>query len=176
MARPAVRDILLLRHASERQRPSNSARLVDLAIDNARIIDYRSYPPGEGPPADEPPVVAVLPPLPPGAVLLFPDGRPSTVPPIDPAVIVVVDGTWSQARRMRQRQSALRGVPVWNVAVAAVERERFRRPPTAGAVSTLEAIAAALAHLGDRESAASLIELFDRAVAATDDSLGHRHR
>ena len=81
--------ILVIRHWKERNKPSNTARLASLAIPNLRIVDYGA--PGE-------PWSSNTLDLPKPA-LLFPD--PGAQPlPFTPEIIVVVDGSWPQARKL----------------------------------------------------------------------------
>jgi DTW domain-containing protein YfiP len=83
------------------------------------------------------------------------------VPP--PDTLVVLDGSWAQARRMLQRIAPLRTMPRLSLPVR--DAERLRRPTVAGGMSTLEAIAAALALLGDAEAARGLEALHRLAVS-----------
>ena len=146
----AVR-VIVLRHASEIPRVTSTARWAALAL-GAQIVDYGlpGAPPDLG-------VLAV-----PRAALLFPTPRAPQVPLPRPLALVVPDGTWQQARRMVQRVPALRALP--RLALATPPRvTRIRRAP-AGGMSTLEAIAAALAALGEGEAAARLSALHAAGV------------
>jgi DTW domain-containing protein YfiP len=138
---------LLLRHASELNRPTNTGRWAALALPSARIVDY-------GLPGQE------LDPAPlaePGTVVLFPSPH---APPLDrpPRQVVVLDATWAQARRMLQRIPALRALPRLPLPPRprTATLEPMRRAPVAGGVSTLEAMAAALGLLGELDAARRL--------------------
>ncbi len=144
--------IVLLRHASERPRPTNTARWAALALANARLVDYGL--PGPGPD------VAAL--AGDGAWVLFPSPRP-TPPPAAPRAIVVLDGTWAQARRMLQRVPALRALPRLSLP-APPGAGRLRRPTVAGGMSTLEAVAAALRLAAEPQAAAALEALHRLAL------------
>ncbi len=148
--------IVILRHHGEHDRSSNSGRLAHLALPNSELRDL--FGPGE---TDRHADLA----LGAGAWLLFPEGAARTVAPVPaPATVVVLDATWAQARRMRQRLTGLRGVPVLSVAPvpAAV---RMRRAPAPGMVSTIEAIAGALQLLEGSEASDPLVRVFEAAVA-----------
>src|SRR5690349_17158136 len=81
--------VVIVRHHLEQYRSSNSGRLANLALPNSVIVDHGG---ARG--------LAVLPPLS-GAWLLFPEGEPTVVAPSPPPEqLVVLDATWSQARRM----------------------------------------------------------------------------
>jgi len=147
--------VVIVRHHLEKHRSSNSGRLAHAALPNSVIVDHG----GLGGPA-------VLPPLD-GAWLLYPAGESvdlATAPP--PAQLVVLDATWSQARRMYRKLGALRGLPVLRLPDAPVPPARLRESPGEGRVSTIEAIARALRLLEGDAVATPLEQLFERAVAA----------
>lgn len=102
-----------------------------------------------------------------GAWVLFPEGPAPVRPPQPPPrSLIVLDGTWHQARRMRQRIEALRGLPVLSLPPPSQPRSRMRRAPNDTAMSTLEAVAAALDWLGEREVAEHLDAIHDAVIAA----------
>jgi len=145
--------VVIVRHHLERHRSSNSGRLAHLALPNSVIVDHGV----QG-------VPAALPALD-GAWLLYPQGEPRHAPPVPPPrQLVVLDATWSQARRMYRRLDALRGLPVLRLPIAPMPAARLREAPTAGHVSTIEAIARALRLLEGDAVAAPLEALFELAV------------
>jgi len=146
----AVR-VVVLRHASEIPRVTSTARWAALAL-GAEVIDY-------GLPGRAPELGALVAP---GAALLFPTPRSPQVPLPRPRLLVVPDGTWQQARRMVQRVPALRALPRLALATAPAVARIRRAPP--GGMSTLEAIGAALAALGEDEAAARLSALHAAGV------------
>jgi DTW domain-containing protein YfiP len=145
--------IVIVRHHLERWRSSNSGRLAHFALPNSEIVDHG----GIG-------GMAMLPPLN-GAWLLFPEGEPRRSPPSPPpAQLVVLDATWSQARRMYRKLAGLRGLPLLRLPDAPVPAARLRESPAPGRVSTIEAIASALRLLEGEAAAAALEALFAVAV------------
>jgi DTW domain-containing protein YfiP len=97
---------------------------------------------------------------------MFPAGEPLTSAPVPPPrQLVVLDATWSQARRMFRKLSALRGLPVFRLPDVPVPAARLRNSPGAGQVSTIEAIASALRIIEGDAVARPLEELFSVAVA-----------
>jgi DTW domain-containing protein YfiP len=159
---PVVRTrtrIVIVRHHLERHRSSNSGRLAHLALPNSAIVDHG----GIGGPARLPDLT--------GAWLLFPEGEAAREPPAaPPAQLVVLDATWSQARRMYRRLHALRGLPLLRLPEAPMAAARLRESPGPGRVSTIEAIARALRFLEGEAgagAAAQLERLFDVAVEHT---------
>jgi DTW domain-containing protein YfiP len=148
--------VVIVRHHLEKHRSSNSGRLAHLALPNSELVDHG----GIGGPA-------VLPPLD-GAWLLYPEGTVTTLPPDPlPKQLVVLDATWSQARRMFRKLSALRGLPILRLAEAPMPAARMRESPGPGRVSTIEAIARALRLLEGDAIAAPLERLFELAVKRT---------
>jgi DTW domain-containing protein YfiP len=150
--------VVIVRHHLERWRTSNTGRLAALALPGATVLDH-----GAG---------AVLPPdaVPrDGAWLVYPEGPPRTVAPEPPPrTLVIIDATWSQTRRMRQRIAALRGLPVLHLPRAEMPAARMRTSPGPGLVSTIEAIARALRLVEGDAPAAALERLFAIAVARLD--------
>ena len=145
--------VVIVRHHLERWRSSNTGRLAHLALPNSVIVDHGG--------ADGP---AKLPALD-GAWLLYPEGAVVTVrPEPPPRELVVLDATWSQARRMYRKLDGLRGLPMLHLPVAAMPSARLRTSPGPGFVSTIEAIARALRLLEGEAAAAALEQLFTIAV------------
>lgn len=154
---PTRTRIVIVRHLAEAHRSSNTARLAHLALPNSEIVDHAIK--------DEPIGAARL--GGPGTWLLFPEGEPRTrAPEPPPERLIILDATWQQARRMRQRLPGLRGLPVLRLPDLAAPRERMRASPGHGLVSTIEAIARALRLLEGDAPAEALERLFDRAVAS----------
>jgi DTW domain-containing protein YfiP len=146
--------IVIVRHHLERWRSSNSGRLAHLALPNSEIIEHGG---ARG--------SAVLPALT-GGWLVFPEGEPAMRPPVPaPEQLVVLDATWSQARRMFRKLAGLRGLPILRLPDAPMPAARLREAPSPGRVSTIEAIARALRLIEGDASAAPLEALFAMAVA-----------
>src|SRR5690348_7261989 len=84
--------VVIVRHHLEQSRSSNTGRLAHLALPNSEIIDHG----GTGTPT----VLSNLD----GAWLVFPAGEPITeCPAPPPRQLIVLDATWSQARRMYRK-------------------------------------------------------------------------
>ncbi len=144
---------VILRHASEIPRLTSTARWAALALPGAQIVDYAL----PGPPIEGGFLAGE------GTWALFPSGEPTPPGSARPRRIVVPDGTWQQARRMMQRVPALQRLPRLTLPPA-VPAPRMRRPPIAGGMSTLEAIAEALRHLGHVAEAERLLLMHAIAV------------
>ena len=153
--------VTIVRHHSERFRSSNTGRLAGLALANCDVLDY-------GAPVSDTDLHAShaldFQPMA-GAVLLFPTGEVRTSAPVPmPTQLIVLDATWSQARRMWQKLHVLRGLPTLRLPEATIAAPRMRKSPGPGQVSTIEAIAAALRLLEGEAIAAPLEDLFATAV------------
>jgi DTW domain-containing protein YfiP len=70
--------------------------------------------------------------------------------------LVVLDATWSQARKMAQRIPELRGLPRVQLPEDAASRFAVREAPGRGRIGTAEAVAFALGLLGEWEAAEAL--------------------
>ena|SRR5436190_15555924 len=145
--------IVIVRHHLERFRSSNSGRLAHLALPNSEIIEHGG--------ADG---TARLPALD-GAWLLYPEGPLAQAPIASPPrTLIVLDATWSQARRMFRKLAPLRGLPILRLPESAMPAARLREAPAPDRVSTIEAIARALRMLEGDPAAEPLERLFARAV------------
>jgi DTW domain-containing protein YfiP len=151
--------VLVVRHASERPRLTNSGRWAAAALVGATVHDHAL----EDTRSDEELDGAI------GegtAWLLYPAGHGGRPPGPPPRTIVVPDATWSQARRMVQRLAPLQTLPRLSLPPPPGTL-RLREPPRAGGMSTIEAVAGALELLGDAGAAAALRRLHDVAVEKT---------
>jgi DTW domain-containing protein YfiP len=111
--------IVIIRHPLERFRSSNTGRLAARALTGATLVE----PDAANFDRD-------------GAWLVYPEGEPAAAAPDPPPrTLVVLDASWHQARRMRQRIAALRGVPVLRLPVDehAPTAPRMRASPGPGA-------------------------------------------
>jgi DTW domain-containing protein len=148
--------VVVVRHASEIPRLTNTGRWAAAALGGAATFDHalddsRSDRDleallGEGP-----------------AWLLFPSGQAGAPAGPPPRTLVVPDATWAQARRMVQRIAPLRALPRLTLPPPP-PATRLRQPPRPGGMSTLEAVAGALELLGDAAAAGALRSLHGAAV------------
>lgn len=146
--------IVIVRHSQERNRSSNSGRLAHLALPNSVLVEYGGF--------DREP--AQLPPLD-GTWLLFPVGPVTSQPLVPPPkAVLVLDATWSQARRM-YRRLPVHTLPILHLPGEIMAAQRLRQSPGPGQLSTIESIAQALHVLEGPAVAAPLERLFDVAVA-----------
>lgn len=103
----------------------------------------------------------------PGTMVLFPgpgsvDVASLTTPP---RTLVVVDGTWSNARKMVQRSPLLASLPRLGFNPAHPSTYRIRKEPAAHCLSTIEAVAYVLDVLeGSPGQFSPILGAFDRLV------------
>ncbi|XP_078447044.1 DTW domain-containing protein [Wolffia australiana] len=154
--------VLVLQHPHERRRRLATTPLLRRCLLNCAIIPGRRLLPAAHPLPD-----SLLRPNPPAALFLFPSpaGPPDPDPPAQAhpgasRVLIVFDGTWTQAREMvrasapfltaanARRVSLGGGVDLGSDGPSMFESElALRKEPHRGCLSTAEAVARALAAL-----------------------------
>ena len=144
--------LVLIVHRLEARKPTNTGLLAARCLAGADVM-IRGH---EGQPS---PAVAV----PPGTrpVLLFPaaDAVPlDSLERAEPVTLIVPDGTWRQAAKVRGRVPGLDRIACATLPPGPPTRYRLRAEPVDGGLATFEAIGRALAILED-----------DPAIAATLD-------
>jgi DTW domain-containing protein YfiP len=139
--------LVLVIHRYEERKPTNTGQLAVAALANSEVV-VRGH---EG----EPSVPLALPP---GGqpVFLFPDEDALPIAELAcgtaPVTLIVPDGTWRQARKVRSRVPGLRDVPCVSLpAGGAPSAYRLRVDAHPHGLATIEAIARAFGVLeGDR--------------------------
>ena len=162
--RPQVR-LAIIQHHAETLRQSNTGALLTRVVEGTTFWSYGL--PGLpfrtderfDPDADH----WVLFPEP-GARVLAPDLLLEE--PLRPKVLVVLDATWRQARRMACRIAGLRKHRFVTLPLSPEPAWSLRRPLRKGQVGTAESVARAYAALGDAETS--------RAIAAAIDAVAPR--
>ena len=154
-------EFLILRHIAEAERPSNTGRLAALALPNSRVFSCG----GGDRLGFSPPDEQILQKS--GTWLLWPDGISSDIPDAPPDRVVVLDATWRQARRLYARMPVLWTMPRLALPAPAQYRNRLREQRRSDGMSTIEAVAAAVARLEGAEVAEPLEKLYDEVVQRT---------
>lgn len=149
---PCGIEVVVLRHALERRRNSNTGRLVGAALAGSKVLDYAV--------ANEPLDLSVLARA--GTALLYPRQGPVASP--FPTRIILLDASWSQARRMAQRIPELRGMPTLSLTAPTAVIPRMREGKSPEQMSTAESAIAALRLLGEEEAAGHLESLLRELV------------
>jgi DTW domain-containing protein YfiP len=155
--------VLIVRHHWEAFKSTGTARLAQLALDNARIIDMAAENPE--------PVRAQLAELD-NAWLLYPGGASTAGSGARPQTLVVLDGTWRQTQKMLRRLPEVSRLPRFSLTEAPSGRARLRESPRPGARSTLESIADALSVLDSAECGQRLLDLHEAFVTRTRQARG----
>jgi DTW domain-containing protein YfiP len=156
---PTRTHVLVVLHNFENKKSTSTGVLASRCLPNSRVLvrGRRAEPEPEcaWPPETQP-------------LYLYPRGTPiqqwSDSP--RPVTLIVPDGTWGQAARFRRRVPGLLEVPCVSVD-GGRSAYRLRRPPFAGALATIEAIARALGVLEGPEVQRALEELFLTMVERT---------
>jgi DTW domain-containing protein YfiP len=159
-------ELLVVAHRYEVRKPTSTGRLAVLCLQGARLC-LRGR---QGAPDDSVTWAADRTPL-----LLFP--CPDAVP-LEAwratqgrggrtATLIVPDGTWGQAKRVRRRVSGLAQVQAVTLAAAHASGPRLRRPDQPGRLATLEAIALAYGILEGPQAQEHLMRAYRTVVERT---------
>lgn len=154
--------LVLVIHRFEERKPTNSGRLAALCLPNSEVC-VRGVADAPAPRFTCDPERQTL--------LLYP--QPDAIPLTTfaasprPVTLVVPDGTWRQAGKVRQRMPGLADVPCVSLPPDEPTRYRLRAEFHAGRLATLEAIARALGILEGPAVRAALERLFAVMVDRT---------
>jgi len=151
--------LVLFIHRYEDRKPTNTGRLAAecVADSDVRVRGVEGEPTA--------PFVAE-----PGrrALLLFPDDDATVLAPSDqPTTLIVPDGTWRQAARVRGRVPGLRDLPCVVLPPGPPSRYQLRSEPRDGGLATVEAIARGFALLGDHAASDAMERVFRAVVERT---------
>jgi DTW domain-containing protein YfiP len=154
--------LVLVIHRYEERKPTNTGRLAAACLPNSEIV-VRGHEHAPSAPIDvgegyEP-------------VLLFPHPEaPPLAPPepgARPVALIVPDGTWRQASKVRSRVPGLRDVRCVTLPADAPSIYRLRSEAHAGGLATAEAIARAMGILEGLHVRRAIEEVFRTMVERT---------
>lgn len=154
--------VVIIRHVREERLTSNTGRLAALMLSNVCILPY-----GGAEPFDEGPLRGD------DTWLLFPDARPA-VPRGRPQRLVLLDATFRQARRMYRKISGLRRLQQCALTLPEQRTPGRRIAPRSDGLSTIEAIATALAQFESPDLAVPLMAAYAEFVRRADSSRGRK--
>jgi DTW domain-containing protein YfiP len=131
--------LVLVIHRVEARKPSNTGRLAALCLPNSEIVvrghEENPTPPFEFPRDSQP-------------LLLFPHENAISLDqiakPSGPVTLIVPDGTWRQASKVRNRVEGFRDVPCVSLPADKPSIYRLRSEAHAHGLATVEAIARAM--------------------------------
>jgi len=165
----------ILIHPDECRKPTNTARLIGATMPQTRFFPwYRTVPPTA--------LMALLRDHRFMPYLLFPQGDPSLfaclherpwLPGRMPA-FVLLDGTWSQARKIFSRSPYLRGIPRISIQPQSPSTYTLRRQHCAAHLATVE-VAIALLDQIEGPTASSLLRAYFRVFAESCMAARHGH-
>ena len=169
--------VVLLQHPREEDMAIGTARMASLCLPNSELhvgVDFATSPELARALEDPERPAALLYPSD-GAVDVFTD------PPRGPITLVVVDGTWWQARTLVRVNPVLAALPRYAFKAPSPSEYRIRREPDEAYVSTIEALVHVLGVLeGDPEKLRGLLTPFramiDKQIAFANTVGGARVR
>ena len=153
--------LILVLHKDEERKPTNTGRLAAACLAASELV-VRGR---EGEP-DRPLELGPRP------ILLFPDPDATPLERVvadgdGPVTLIVPDGTWRQAQRVRSRVPGLAAVPCALLPPGEPTRYRLRHEPRPGGLATAEAIARALGLLEGRQVEAAITRVLRAMVERT---------
>ncbi len=155
--------VVILQHPRERQVAIGTARMATLALPSAELHVGVRW--GEHPALARALTDPARPPI-----LLYPGAGAKDIlrePPTGPVTLVVVDGTWSQARTVVRDNPVLQALPRYAFSAPEPSQYRIRREPTDEYTSTIEALMHVLGALeGDAARFRALLDPFRAMVDA----------
>jgi len=142
--------VWVVQHPRERRHPLGTARIARLGLERVELVVTAGSDPA--------------PSLPPGAGLLYPGGQ-ELDSDRELGALVVIDGTWPQAKSLYRRCAWLRELPRYALTPRQLSRYRLRREPAPHCVSTIEAIVEALRRLEPQTPKLDgLLDAFDAMI------------
>ncbi|MFZ5895676.1 MAG: tRNA-uridine aminocarboxypropyltransferase [Myxococcota bacterium] len=151
--------IVIVQHKRESRHPLGTVRIADLGLQNCSVRVV----PGNARSGSALPEW-----LPASAGLLYPgpESRGLDEVPVEerPSSLVVIDGTWHQARALFRDHAWLRELPRFRLDPTEAARYRIRREPRPNYRSTIEAIVQALEILEPELAVRGLIQAFDGLI------------
>jgi DTW domain-containing protein YfiP len=161
--------LVLIIHRREARKPTNTGRLAAACLSNSQVI-VRGHPAAPTPAFTWDPATQPL--------LLFPDpdatplaARPRSERPV---TLIVPDGNWRQAAKVRARVPGLADVPCVSIEPDRPTLYRLRHETRARGLATIEAIAQALGFLEGAHVREALDRVFRAMVERTLSSRGQK--
>ncbi|MGQ7246148.1 tRNA-uridine aminocarboxypropyltransferase [Halomonas sp. V046] len=158
--------VWLVTHPLEHHKPTNTGRLIRDVLPTTRVFTwYRTAPDTE--------LLALLADERYAPFVVFPDDQPdyadrvTTIAAVRGAresripVLILLDGTWRQARRIFRKSPYLDALPVLPLRTDRLTRYRLRKPASAAHLCTAEVAAELLTQAGEADAAGILNDYFD---------------
>ena len=158
-----------LQHPREGRTKIGTARMAHLSLPNSELhlgVDFADHTRVRQLAAEE------------GTALLFPgEGavEPSALRGKPPRAVIIVDGTWSQARKVVKHNPFLHALPRLAFRPDKPSNYRIRAEPSDDCVSTIEAVVHLLGALeGDSQKFLPILQAFDKMVDLQIDHMSRR--
>ncbi len=154
---PNRTEIVILQHPREREHPFGTARFAELGLE--RVQTFVHYGLGRAP--------SPLGALPDDTALIYPAAHAPELRSVPrPSALLFLDGTWAQSRTLYRINPALAALPHLRIDPRTKSRYLIRSEPAPWCVSTIEAIAEALAIVEpDLEGLDRLVAAFESMIA-----------
>ncbi len=153
--------VVFLQHPRESRVAIGTCRMAHLALTGSELyrgVSFETHPRVRALAADTTGAVAVL----------YPGDdacEPESLAGAPPRTLIVVDGTWHQARAMWRANPALHRLPRIGFMPSTPGNYRIRREPAPHCLATVEAVAEVLGRLeGDAARFRPMLQAFDRMV------------
>jgi len=144
--------LLVILHAAEAKKPTNTGRLAALCTDNSQVL-VRGL-------AQAPLDLGFL--AGQNALVLCPDETATIVQPVPfPVTLIVPDGSWRQASKMPRREPLLRDLPRVRLPPVSARAPLLRRESKDNGLATFVAIAYALGLLEGPAIQEALLAFYD---------------
>lgn len=171
--------VWLITHPLEHHKPTNTGRLIGDVLAPTRVFTwYRTAP--------DPELLSLLADQRFAPFVVFPDDQPDyahrlvNIEAVRSAgttripVLVLLDGTWRQARRIFRQSAWLANLPVLPLHTQRLTRYRLRKPASPTHLCTAEVVAELLRQAGEGDAADILDDYFDAFNVSYAASRGYR--
>jgi DTW domain-containing protein len=163
-------EIVFVQHPREADMPVGTARMAHLSLPSSTLI--------EGVRIDAHPRMQELFARPSDVAVLFPSARsePESAWMVrPPKTLVVIDGTWSQAKKILKLNPQMASLRQLHFTPEKPGNYRIRKEPTDQHVSTIEAVSLMLERLENNPVFQRMLEPFDWMVDRQIDHIGKEH-
>jgi DTW domain-containing protein YfiP len=156
---PTRTRVVILQHPKERKTAIGTARMAHLALANSELLGGVDF-------SDSRRLLQLA--EDPGTVVLYPGEGATDIAALverPPSTVIVVDGTWPQARKIIRSTPLLQRLPRIAFTPERPSNYRIRKEPAFHCVSTVEAVVEVLGQLeGQREAYRPMLDAFARMV------------
>jgi DTW domain-containing protein len=166
----------IVQHPRERRHPLGTARFAQLGLRDVRVlVDVEGRYRGDDAPLGFPEKTGIL--YPSSDAVPLPAGSSESAP----EHLIVIDGTWHQAKTLYRDMAWLRKYPHYVLSPDAPSRYRIRREPELSYISTLEALLLAISQLepelgGVEQLLLAFDAMIDHQIDYEKNSTSHRGR